>query len=45
MNKRIYMFSCYNNKKKYIAPVGLEPTVFRLEGERVIHCATRLSDN
>ncbi len=24
--------------------MGIEPTVFRLEGERVIHCATGLTD-
>ena len=24
--------------------MGVEPTIFRLEGERVIHCATGLTD-
>ena len=30
-------------KKTPLPTVGFEPTIFRLEVERVIHCATRVS--
>ena len=43
--KHLAMKRC-NNIKNYIInlipTVGLEPTTFRLEVERAIHCATRV---
>jgi len=34
----------YRGKESRLPPVGVEPTVFRLEGGRVIHCATGVND-